>query len=63
MDENNEPKIERIIAKYHHRLELVRTIVPLCVLVLQVMIACKLFHVDIEHLVTSLHLGFITLPQ
>jgi len=35
---------EEKIGKYHHRLELVRTCVPVCVLVIQLVIAARIFH-------------------
>lgn len=38
-------EVERFIKKYHYRLELIRTVVPCCVLLLQILIFIKLFHI------------------
>lgn len=35
--------VEQFIKRYHFRLELIRTIVPCCVLILQILIFIKLF--------------------
>jgi hypothetical protein len=37
-------KIEKAIKRHHYKLELIRTVVPCCVLVLQIIMICKLFH-------------------
>ena len=43
-----EPKVELWIKRYHHRLELIRTVVPLCLLFLQIIIAAKLFNIHLS---------------
>jgi heme/copper-type cytochrome/quinol oxidase subunit 2 len=37
-------ELEKKIAKWHHRLELVRTVVPLVILTIQLAIAYKMFY-------------------
>lgn len=39
-------ELEGKIAKYHHRLELVRTVVPVIVLAIQLAIFVKLFFIN-----------------
>lgn len=40
----NGKELEKKIQKYHFRLELIRTMVPVCVLCMQVVIFLKLFN-------------------
>jgi hypothetical protein len=42
---NEQSPIEAKLERYRHRLELVRTIVPCMVLIMQVLIFVRLFHI------------------
>lgn len=36
--------LEKKLKKYHRRMELIRTLVPVCVLILQIVVLVKLFN-------------------
>ena len=63
MEDNSDSKIEKMIARYHHRLELVRTTIPVCILILQILMVMKVYQVDVSQLFAHLSLGFINLPM